>query len=396
MKKSMKKRLRVNLLFVFLIICSCATFVFANGVKDSERVAGIWVVDKDKMQQEGKKLLKLARAKVKELNTELAEKQLEGFEGINKKHIEMSERRLFHLNADGSGGIFPNLIGLQGMRAPLGGPSSLLFWQIEGETISLFQYYRPYGYKEESKSTLSFEGDNLVLHPDKSAYEVKPNETNLLLLFRFKKYYFKKVDPNDPIAQKPKILSLKAVQLEAPDVFEVSKIRYTTGYPEEIKDYVNQSNQEEKITLRLTGDYELGYYNRPGGEKADHDKIITILTEGLHDKLKKKFPDASLSTKFCTLDETKTGYLEGVLTDNYKTPLYTKHYILVDDGVGVLDIAITAESLKRISFMDDYVKGIELNMNRTWTVPMEAVMEAKRKTEEYMKKKSSESSNLVN
>ena len=395
----MKKRIFANLFCGFLIVCVDANLVFGGDVESSERVSGIWVIDIDKMQQESERLLELARAKVKELKIESTDQQLKRLEDRHKEDIERSGRFMLHLNEDGSGGVFPSIIGLKGMRGQFSGPISLLLWEMEAEKVNLVKYRRPYGYSKSSESTLLFEENNLVSQYDNPAREIRPDETNLLLLFRFKKYYFKKVDPNDPIAQKPKILSLKAVQLEAPEEFEESKIRYTTGYPEEIRDYANQSNQKEKIRLTLTGAYELGAYNRPGGEKADHDKIIAILTERLHDKLKKKFPDATLSTELGTLDERKTGYLEGVLADNCKdtqTPLFTKHYILVDDGVSVLDISITAGSVERVSFIDDYVKKIELNMNKTWIVPMEAVMEAKRKTEEYMKKKNSEPPNMVN
>ncbi|MEN8128111.1 MAG: hypothetical protein ABFR90_09950 [Planctomycetota bacterium] len=389
----MKKWMRVSLLCVLLIACIGASLAFGGESKGVNRVAGIWVIDKDKMQQESERLLKLARAKAKELEIESTDEQLKRLEESFRKTVERSGRFMLHFNEDGSGGVFPNIAEFKGMRGQFSGPNSLLLWKMESEKVILISYRSPFGYTKASESTFAFQGDNLVSEYENPVREIKPDETNLLLLFRLEKGYLEKVASDDPAAQKPKLLSLKTVQLESPEGFEASRIRYTTGYPEEIRDYVNQSNQKEKIKLTLTGVYELGAYNRPGGEKADHDEIIAILTEGLHDKLKKKFPDAILSTGFGKLDETKTGYLEGILTDSYKdtqTPLYTKHYILVDDGVGVLDIAITAESAEREKFMDDCVKEIKLNMNKTWIVPMEAVMEAKRKTEKYMKEKSSQ------
>ena len=387
----MRRWTYVNLLSGVVIFCMIISLVFGEG-KEVERVAGIWVIDKDKMQQESERLLEQARAKAEEMKNESTEEQLKRLEDSHKKDIDRNERRMLHLNEDGSGGVFLSLVGLKGMRGPFSGPS-LLLWKAEGDTVKFISYSRPIGYTKPYEYTLTFEGHHLVTSARIPALDIKPDETNLLLLFRFNKHYFKKIDTNDPVAQKPKILSLKEVQLKAPEGFEESRIRYTTGYPEEIRDYINHSNQKEKIKLTLTVAYGLGKYNRPGEEQADHDKIIAILTKGMFDKVKKNFPEAVLSTGYGLLDEMKAGYLEGTLTENYKDTqetLYTKHYILVDDGVGVLDIAITAGSIDRVKFIDDYVKKIKLNMEKTWTVTLDEVMEAKRKTEEYMKSKSGE------
>lgn len=382
--------MRGKFIVVFLVLCLGSSLVFGVESKSKgddstspKRAVGIWVADKEKMQQDSDKLLKLAKAKADEWQIKSPDEQLKKLQALHKQQLEGSAMLLWHFNEDGSGGVFQNIAGMKGVRSNLSGALYLLQWKEQGNKLNI-TIYSAYGMSKAVEMESFFEGDSLTSQAENTNKKLKANEKNLQIQFALEKSYSRKVSPGDKTVQKAKVLVPKEVQIETPKGFGKSKRDHFNF------EYCNLSDRLENFVLSFNPAYEIAIYNRPGEKKATHDDVIAILRDDWLKKCMKNNPQAKLTTGFEMLDGTKAAYAEGLIDKNVKHmkgPLYGKIYFLIDDGIIMLNITLSAKSSEKIKFMDDYVKKIKLNMTKTWAVTMEQVLEAKRKSEEYMKKK---------
>ena len=291
---------------------------------------------------------------------------------------------LWQFNEDGSGGVFLNLAETKGIRNNQGGPLYLLDWKEQGNKLNITMYSTN-GMSKGMEIEYFFEGDSLTAQGENPNKKLKANEKNIQIQFGLEKSYSRKVAPGDKTVRKAKDLVPKEVQIETPKGFGKSKLSYPDF------ECFNKSDHLENIRWSFIPAYEIAIYNRPGQKKATHDDAVAILRDEWLKKCMKNSPQAKLTKGFEMLDGTKAAYVEGLIninTRHMKGPHYIKMYFLIDDGIVAMHIVINASSPERVKFMDDYVKKIKLNMTKTWTVTMEQVMEAKRKSDEYMKKKS--------
>ena len=377
---SKMRKFCICLLALFVSGCISGSNNSVSKEVGGDPIVGIWVIDKDKMQQEKASIFGLAKARAAEINTDAAGEQLKRLDKRLQEDIESQGKFMRQLNSDGSGATFPSLAGFNGRRGPFVNPTSLLLWTADEGKVNVKSIRRPYLLLEIDEFSMQIDGNHLLSVKNNTLVkDIKQGEDNLLVLFGFEKYYYKKVGANDPAARKLKVLHLVDVELEIPEGFVESRIRNTAGIPHASKEIYNKENRKEQIEIEENGVWELGAYNMPDGEKLTPDQALKKVADSVRDELLKKYPEAKLKLKYTKLDGEKAVCIEGQLgkeNKKAKVPLYIKKYVMLDDGVGSLEINIFSDSKNRVRFMDRYVNTVRLNMTKTWNVTRQQVLDA--------------------